>query len=65
MTNEKTIENFLEELVFDDDFYDVYYTDELLECAKDFICDYDITIRENCDYRNDQDENGNYYCDIT
>lgn len=62
--SEKSIENFLEQLAFDSDFYDVLTTSELLEYAKDFLQSYDITIVEGCDYRNDQNENGHYYCDL-
>ena len=61
---EKSIENFLEQLEFDTDFYDVLTTSELLEFAKDFLSSYDIEMTEGCDYRNDQNQNGHYYCDL-
>ena len=61
--SEKSIENFLEQLAFDSDFYDVLTTSELLEYAKDFLQSYDITIVEGCDYRNDQNQEG-HYCDL-
>ena len=34
---EKSTENFLKQLAFDSDFYDVYSKSELLEYAKDFL----------------------------
>lgn len=60
----KSIEAFLDQLAFDTDFYDVLTTSELLEFTKDFLSNYDIIITEGCDYRNDQNKNGNYYCDL-
>ncbi|WP_288460457.1 hypothetical protein [uncultured Chryseobacterium sp.] len=60
---EKSTENFLKQLVFDSDFYDVYSHSQLLEYAQDFIQSYDITIVDGCDYRNDQ-KNEHYYCDL-
>lgn len=60
---EKSIENFLEQLAFDSEFYDVLTTSELLEYAKDFLQSYDITIVEGCNYRNDQNQEG-HYCDL-
>ena len=38
---EKSIENFLEQLEFDSDFYGVLTNSELLELAKDFLWSYD------------------------
>lgn len=61
---EKSIENFLKQLAFDSDFYDVYSESQLLEYAQDFLQSYDITIVDGCDYRNDQNDNGHYYCDL-
>lgn len=61
---EKSIENFLKQLEFDSDFYDVHSKSELLEYARNFLQSYGITILEGCNYRNDQDENGYYYCDM-
>ena len=61
---EKTTENFLKQLEFDADFYDVFSTQELIQHAGYFLDTYDITIKEGCDYRNDQNENGWYYCDL-
>lgn len=61
---EKSIENFLEQLTFDTDFYDVLTTSELLEFAKDFLSSYNIEITEGCDYRNEQNQDGHYYCDL-
>ena len=61
---EKSIENFLEQLEFDVDFYNVFYTSDLQDLAKDFLSSYDIEITEGCDYRNDKNSNGHYYCDI-
>ena len=46
---EKSIENFLEQLAFDSDFYDVYSHSQLLEYAQDFIQSYEISIEEGCD----------------
>lgn len=60
----KSIEAFLEQLAFDTDFYDVLTTSELFEFAKDFLSSYDIIITEGCDYRNDKNKDGNYYCDL-
>ena len=60
---EKSIEYFLEKLAFDSDFYDVYSHSQLLEYAQDFIQSYEINIVEG-DYRNDQNEEGHYYCDL-
>jgi len=60
---EKSTENFLKQLVFDSDFYDVYSYSQLLEYAQDFIQSYNINIVES-DYRNDQTDNGHYYCDL-
>jgi hypothetical protein len=60
---EKSIENFLEQLAFDSDFYDVYSHSQLLEYAQDFLQSYNINIVES-DYRNDQNQDGNYYCDL-
>lgn len=61
----KSIEHFLDEhLTFDTDFYDVLTTSELLEFAKEFLSNYNIEITEGCDYRNDQNKDGNYYCDL-
>lgn len=64
MTYKKTIGNFLEQLEFDADFYDIHSEQELLEQAKYFLDEYDIEIKKDCDYRNDQNENGWYYCDV-
>ena len=61
---EKSIENFLHQLEFDADFYNVFYTSDLQDLAKDFLSSYDIEITEGCDYRNDKTQNGRYYCDI-
>jgi hypothetical protein len=62
---EKNLTSFLDQLAFDDDFYDVYYSDETLqELAKDFLDTYAIPFDENCDYRNGQNDEGNYYCDM-
>jgi hypothetical protein len=61
---EKSIENFIKQLEFDTDFYDVLTTCELLEFTKDFLSNYDIEIIEGCDYRNDQNKDGHYYCDL-
>lgn len=61
---EKSIENFLEQLEFDSDFYGVLTNSELLEFAKDFLSSYDIEIIEGCDYRNDQNQSGHYCCDL-
>jgi hypothetical protein len=61
---EKSIENFIKQLEFDTDFYDVLTTCELLEFTKDFLSNYDIEITEGCDYRNDQNKDGHYYCDL-
>lgn len=61
---EKSIENFLNQLEFDVDFYDVLTSSELLENAKDFLSSYDIEITEGCDYRNDKNDSGRYYCDV-
>lgn len=61
---EKSIENFLKQLKFDTDFYDVSTSSQLLEYATDFLSSYDIEITEGCDYRNDKNSNGHYYCDI-
>ena len=61
--HEKSIENFLEQLAFDSDFYDVYSHSQLLEYAQDFIQSYEINIVEG-DYRNDQNKEGHYYCDL-
>lgn len=33
----KSTENFLKQLEFDTDFYDVMYSSQLLEYAKDFL----------------------------
>lgn len=52
----KSIENFLEQLTFDTDFYDVLTTCELLEFTKDFLSNYNIEITEGSDYRNDQNK---------
>lgn len=52
----KSIENFLEQLAFDTDFYDVLTSSELLEFTKDFLSNYNIEITEGCDYRNDQNK---------
>ena len=60
---EKSIEYFLEKLAFDSDFYDVYSHSQLLEYAQDFIQSYEINIVEG-DYRNDQNKEGHYYCDL-
>lgn len=60
---EKSIENFLKQLAFDSDFYDVYSHSQLLEYAQDFLQSYNINIVES-DYRNDQADNGHYYCDL-
>ena len=54
--SEKSTENFLKQLEFDTDFYDVLTTSELLEFTKDFLSSYDIEITEGCDYRNDQNQ---------
>lgn len=61
---EKSIENFLHQLEFDADFYNVFYTSDLQNLAKDFLSSYDLEITEDCDYRNDKNQNGRYYCDI-
>jgi len=61
----KSIAHFLDEhLTFDTDFYDVLTTSELLEFTKEFLSNYNIEITEDCDYRNDQNKDGNYYCDL-
>ena len=60
---EKSIEYFLEKLAFYSDFYDVYSHSQLLEYAQDFIQSYEINIVEG-DYRNDQNKEGHYYCDL-
>lgn len=60
---EKTIENFLEELNFDVDFY-IDLEDDPIWFATDFLESYSITIETDCDYRNDQNEDGYYYCDL-
>ncbi len=84
--SEKSIENFLEQLEFDSDFYGVLTNSELLEFTKDFLSSYNIEItegnselleftkdflssynikiNEGCDYRNDQNQSGPYYCDL-
>ena len=59
-----TLSHFLEQLIFEDDFYDVYNDDHLHDLAFDFLDSYNITLKKNCDYRNEQTENGDYYCDI-
>lgn len=65
MTNTtKSLEAFFEQLTFEDDLYDVYYEDELLQNAKYFLDEYDVQIHKGCDYRNDQNEDGFYYCDM-
>ena len=61
---EKTTTNFLKQLEFEIDYYDVYSKEELTEQARYFLDAYEITINENCDYRNDQNEDGHYYCDV-
>ncbi len=62
----KNIKNFLEQLEFEDDFYDAYYFDaELQELAQDFLESYDISCKKDCDYRNDQNDEGHYYCDLS
>ena len=61
---EKSIENFLEQLEFDSDFYGVLTNSELLEFTKDFLSSYNIKINEGCDYRNAQNQSGHYYCDL-
>lgn len=53
---EKTTKNFLKQLEFDVDLYDVYAKQELLQHAEYFLDTYDITVKECCDYRNDQNE---------
>ena len=55
---EKTTENFLNQLEFDADFYDVFSTQELIQHAGYFLDAYDVIIKESCDYGNDQNENG-------
>ncbi len=61
---EKSTENFLKQLEFDTDFYDVHTQQELLQYTADFLDEYDIEIKEGCDYRNDQSENRWSYCDL-
>ncbi|MBB4807084.1 hypothetical protein HNP38_002388 [Chryseobacterium defluvii] len=61
---EKTTENFLKQLQFDADFYDVYSKEELLQHADYFLDTYDIKLKDDCDYRNEQNENGHYFCDL-
>lgn len=61
---EKSVENFLEQLVFDFDFYDVLSSSELQDYTRDFLSSYDIEIAEGCDYRNDQNQSGHYFCDM-
>ena len=61
---EKSIENFLNQLEFDVDFYDVLSGSQLMDYTRDFISSYDIEITEGCDYRNDKNDSGRYYCDI-
>lgn len=61
---EKTIENFLNQLEFYVDFYDVLSGSQLKDYTKDFLSSYDIEITEGCDYRNDKNDSGRYYCDI-
>lgn len=61
---EKSIEKFLKHLAFDSDFYNVYSHSQLLEYAQDFLQSYDITIVNGSDYRNNQTDNGYYYCDL-
>lgn len=53
---EKSTKNFLKQLEFDTDFYNVLTTSELLEYANDFLSSYEIEITEGCDYRNDQNQ---------
>lgn len=60
---EKTIENFLGELHFDDDFY-IDLEDSPICFATDFLESYSIDVETDCDYRNDQNEDGHYYCDL-
>ncbi|NMR34948.1 hypothetical protein HIO71_12200 [Chryseobacterium aquaticum] len=60
---EKTTENFLKQLQFDADFYDVYSKEELLQHASYFLDAYEITVKHGCNYL-DQDENGHYFCDL-
>lgn len=63
-TEKKSMQDFLDQLEFDTEFYDVYSTNELTELAKDFMESYDIELHTDCDYRNDQNESGHYYCDL-
>ena len=46
------------------DFYDVLSGPQLMDYTRDFISSYDIVIAEGCDYRNDKNDSGRYYCDI-
>jgi|GEM_PF-3464965 len=63
-TVEKSMKDFLENVQFETEFYDVYSEDELYELSEDFLKSYDISLQSECDYRNDQNEDGHYYCDL-
>ena len=63
-TRKKSLNDFLENLNFGIEFYDVYGDDELYELAEDFIKSYEIQLQNDCDYWNSQNDDGHYYCDL-
>lgn len=63
--DKKTLAKVLEAIEFDKDLYDVYTHDELLEFASDFIETYWIELATDCDYWNDENDDWNYYCDMS
>lgn len=65
MTTKKTLAEFYEVLHFDKDFLQVENHDLLLGYVTDFFETYDIQLLEDCDYRNDTNQHGDYYCDLS
>ena len=59
-TTTKTLTGFYQWLIFDDEFE--YLWSKAL--VANFFEDYNITILKDCDYWNDTNKDGDYYCDL-
>ena len=60
MNTTKTLAEFYQWLILDDEF--AYIRCKHLVVR--FFEDYAITIQKDCDYWNDTNEDGDYYCDL-